>query len=105
MNEVSLWANHHDMAWIMKIAKRLQEAPSFRRPVSRAPPLGEKFLDEVLTARKELLAEILGSAETDAGAEPAEGQQAEDVTFGHNIEIFIFSAVTVLGIFHEKVSS
>jgi hypothetical protein len=36
MNEVSLWANNNDMAWIMKIAKRLQEAPNFRRPVSES---------------------------------------------------------------------
>ena len=71
MNEVSLWANNNDMAWIMKIAKRLQEAPNFRRPV-RAPPLGEQFLDEAHAAREELLAEIQRSAENDAGAEPAE---------------------------------
>jgi len=85
INKVSLWANNHDMAWIMKITKRLQEAPSFRRPVSRAPPLGEKFLDEAHAAREELLAEIHGSVETDAGAEPAEGQQADEVTFGHKM--------------------
>ena len=85
MNEVILWANNHDMACITKIAKRLQEAPSFRSPVSRAPPLGEKFLDEAHAAREELLAEIHGSVETDAGAEPAEGQQADEVTFGHKM--------------------
>ena len=72
MNEVSLWANNNDMAWIMKIAKRLQEAINFRRPVSRAPPLGEQFLDEANATREELLAEIQRSAETDVGAEPAE---------------------------------
>jgi len=44
MNKVSLWANNNDMAWIMKITKRLQEVINFRRPVSRAPPLGERFL-------------------------------------------------------------
>jgi len=85
MNEVSLWANSNDMAWIMKIAKRLQEAPNFRRPVSRAPPLGEQFLDEVHAACEELLAEIQRSGETDVGAEPAENQQADDVTFGHKM--------------------
>jgi len=46
MNEISLRANNHDMAGITKIFKRLQEAPSFRRPVSRALPLGEKCFDE-----------------------------------------------------------
>jgi len=53
MNEVSLWAaaNNNNMAWTMKIAKRLQEAPNFIRPVSRVPPLGEKFLNEVHAAR------------------------------------------------------
>ena len=66
MNEVSLWANTNDMAWIMKIAKRLREAPSFRRPGSRAPPIGEKFLDEAQAARKQLLAEIQRSADTDS---------------------------------------
>jgi len=70
-----------------KIAKRLQEAPSFRSHVSRAPPLGEKFLDDAHTAREELLAEILGSAETDAGAESAEGQKSNDMTFGHMMAI------------------
>ena len=40
------------MAWIMKIAKRLQEVPNFRRPVSRAPPLREQFLDEAQDARE-----------------------------------------------------
>ena len=44
------------MAWIMKIAKRLQEAPNFRRPVSRAPR--EQFFDEAQAAREELIAEI-----------------------------------------------
>ena len=85
MNEVSLWANNNDMAWIMKIAKRLQEAMNFRRPVSRAPPLGEQFLDEANDAREELLAEIQRSSEADIGAEPAENQQADNVTFGHNM--------------------
>jgi len=58
LNDVSLWANQNQVAWIMKIAKRLQEAPNFRRPVSRAPPLREQFLDEAQAARDELLAEI-----------------------------------------------
>jgi len=44
VNDVSLWANNCQMAWIMKIAKHLQEVPNFRRPVSRAPPLREQFL-------------------------------------------------------------
>jgi len=43
VNDVSLWANNNQMAWIMKITKRLQEAPNFRRPVSRAQPLREQF--------------------------------------------------------------
>ena len=75
------------MAWIMKIAKRLQEAPNFRCPVSRAPPLREQFLDEAhwQAAREELLAEIQRSAETDAGEDPAEDEQADDVTFGHKM--------------------
>jgi len=85
MNEVSLWANNNDMVWIMKITKRLQEAINFRRSVSRAPPLGEQFLYEANAAREELLAEIQRSAETDVGAEPAENQQADDVTFGHKM--------------------
>jgi len=85
MNEVSLWANNNDMAWIMNITKRLQEATNFRRPVSRAPPLGEQFLDGAHAAREDLLAEIWRSAETDVGAEPAENQQADDVTFGHKM--------------------
>ena len=73
------------MAWIMKITKRLQEAPSFRRPVSRAPPLREQFLDEAQAAREKLLAEIQRSAETDAGEVPAEDEQADNVTFGHKM--------------------
>jgi len=81
MNEVSLWANNNDMKWMMKIAKRLQKATNFRRPVF----LGEQFLDEAHAAREELLAEIQRSAETDVGAEPAENQQVDDVTFGHNM--------------------
>jgi len=85
MNEVSLWANNNDMARIMKIAKRIQGGINFRRPVSRAPPLGEQFLDEANAAREELLAEIQRSAETDVGAEPAETQQANDATFGHKM--------------------
>jgi len=35
--------------------------------------------------REELLAEIRRSAETDVGAEPAENQQADDVTFSHKM--------------------
>jgi len=73
------------MAWIMKNAKRLQVASNFRRPVSRGPRLGEQFLDEAHAAREELLAEIQRSAETDVGADPAEDQQADDVTFGHTM--------------------
>jgi len=85
INKVSLWANNNDMAWIMKNAKRLQVASNFRRPVSRGPRLGEQFLDEAHAAREELLAEIQRSAETDVGADPAEDQQADDVTFGHTM--------------------
>jgi len=51
MNDVSLWATNNQMAWIMKIAKRLQVAPNFRRPVSRAPPLREQLLDEAQAVR------------------------------------------------------
>jgi len=69
----------------MKICKRLQEASNFRRPVSRAPPLHEQFLDESQSAREELLAKIQKSAETDAGQDPAEDEQADDVTFGHKM--------------------
>ena len=58
MYEVSLWANNNDMAWILKIAKHLQEAIKFRHHVSRAPPLGQQLLDEANAAREELLAEI-----------------------------------------------
>ena len=84
MNKVSLWANTNDMAWIMKITKRLRKAPSFRRPGSRVPPIGEKFLDEAqAAAREELLAEIQRSADTDAGADADE--QADDVTFDHKM--------------------
>ena len=85
VNDVSLWANNNQMAWIMKTAKRLQESPNFRRPVSRAPPLHEQLLDEVQAAREEPLAEIQRSAETDAGEDPAEDEQADDVTFGHKM--------------------
>jgi len=64
ISEVSLWANNNDMmAWIMKIVKRLQEMSSFRRPVSRAPPLGKKLLNEAHAAREELLTKIHGSTE------------------------------------------
>jgi len=56
---------------VMKIAKRLQEAPNFRLPVSRAPSLREQFLDEAQAAREELLAEIQRSAETDVGQDRA----------------------------------
>jgi len=69
----------------MKITKRLQEAPNFRRPVSRAPPLREQFLNEGQAAREELLVEIQKSAETDAGEDPAEDEQADNVTFGHKM--------------------
>jgi len=85
VNDVSLWANNNQMAWIMKITKRLQEAPNFRRPVSRALPLREQFLDNAQVAREELLAEIQRSAETDAGEDPAEDEQADNVTFGHKM--------------------
>ena len=85
VNDVSLWANHNQMAWIMKIAKRLQEAPNFRRPVSRAPPLREQFLDEAHAARQQLLAKIQRSAETDAGEDPTEDEQTDNVTFGHKM--------------------
>jgi len=85
VNDVSLWAANNQMAWIMKIAKRLQEAPNFRRPVSKAPPLHEQFLDEAQAAREELLAEIQRSAETDAGEDPAEDEQADNLTFGHKM--------------------
>jgi len=71
---MKLWANNNDMTWIMKIAKPLQEAINFKRPVSRAPPLGEKFLDETNADREELLAEIQRSAETDVVTEPVENQ-------------------------------
>ena len=81
VNDVSLWANHNEMAWIMKIAKRLQEAPNFRRPVSRA----QQFFDEAQTAREELIAEIQRSTETDAGEDPDDDEQADDVTFGHKM--------------------
>ena len=83
VNDVSLWANNNQMAWIMKITKRLQEAPNFRRPVSRAPR--EQFFDEAKAAREELIPEIQRSAETDAGEDPAEDEQADDVTFGHKM--------------------
>jgi len=84
MNKVSLWANTNDMAWIMKSTKRLRKAPSFQRPGSRAPPIGEKFLDKAqAAAREELLAEIQRSANTDAGVDANE--QANDVTFGHKM--------------------
>jgi len=53
--------------------------------VSRAPPLREQFLDEAQAAREELLAEIQRSAESDAGEDPAEDKQADDVTFGHKM--------------------
>jgi len=85
VNDVSLWASNNQIAWIMKIAKRLQEAPNNRRPVSRAPPLREQFFDEVQAAREELLAEIQRSAETDAGQDPAEDKQADSVTFGYKM--------------------
>jgi len=87
VNDVSLRANNNQMAWIMKIAKRLQEAPNFRRTVSRAQPLREQFLDEAqdARAREQLLAEIQRSAETDAGEDPAEDEQADNVTFGHKM--------------------
>ena len=58
---------------------------NFRRPVSGAPPLDEQFLDKANAAREELLAEIQRSAETDIGAEPAENQQADNVTFDHKM--------------------
>ena len=67
----------------MKFAKRLQEAPNFRRPVSRAPR--EQFFDEAQAAREELIAEIQRSTETDAGEDPADDEQADDVTFGHKM--------------------
>ena len=40
--------------------KRLQEAPNFRCPVSRAQPLREQFLNEAQDARQQLLAKIQG---------------------------------------------
>ena len=38
-----------------------------------------------MAVHEELLTEIYRSAETDAGAEPAEGQQTDDVTFDHTM--------------------
>ena len=66
-------------------SSQVQGGINFRRPVSRAPPLEELFLDEANAAREELLAEIQRSAETDVGAEPPENQQADDMTFGHKM--------------------
>jgi len=85
VNDVSLWANNNQIKRIMKITKHLQEAPNFRRPISRAPPLREQFLDEAQAVREELIAEIQRSAETDAGEDLAEGEQAHDVTFVHKM--------------------
>jgi len=85
VNDVNLWVNNNPMARIMKIAKRLQEAPNFRRPVSRTPPLRKQFLEEAQVAREELLAEIQRSAETDAGEDPVVNEQADDVTFVHKM--------------------
>ena len=65
MNDVSLWANNIQMSWIMKITKRLQEAPK--------------------AAREELVVEIQRSAETDACEDPAEDEQADNVTSGHKM--------------------
>ena len=62
----------------MKIAKRLQEAPNFRRPVFRAPR--GQFFDEAQATREKLMAEIQRSTETDAGEDPADDEQADDVT-------------------------
>jgi len=85
VNDVSLWATNNQMTWIMKITKRLQAAPNFRRPVSRAPPLRAQFLGEAQAVREKLLAEIPRSAETDTGEDPAEDEQADNVTFGHKV--------------------
>ena len=85
VNNLSLCANNNQMAWTMKIAKRLQEAPNFRRLVSRTPPLREQLLDKAQAACKELLTKIQRSAENDAGEDPAEDEQADNVTFGHKM--------------------
>jgi len=45
----------------------------------------EQFLDEAQAAREELLAKIQRSAETDAGEDPAEDEQADSVTFDHKM--------------------
>ena len=52
---------------------------------ARAPPLREQFLNEAQAACDELFAEIQRSAETDAGEDPAEDEQADNVTFGHKM--------------------
>jgi len=85
VNDVNLWSNNNQMTWIMKITKRLQEASNFRRPISRGPPLSEQFLDEAQAAREEILAKIQRFAETDAGEDPAENGQANNVTFSHEM--------------------
>jgi len=52
----------------------------FQSPTStRAVPRRSAF------AREELLAEIQRSTETDAGEDPAEDEQADNVTFGHKM--------------------
>ena len=53
-SNVDLWATNNQIQWIMKICKRLQEVPNFRRPVSRAPR--GQFFDEAQAAREELIA-------------------------------------------------
>ena len=73
------------MAWIMKITKHLH----FRPPVSKAPSLREQFLDEAQAARNELPAEIQSSAETDAGEDPAEDEQADALFYQASTSPFL----------------
>jgi len=49
------------------------------------PHLCARSFDEAQAAREELLAEIQRSADTDAGEDPAEDEQADNVTFGHKM--------------------
>jgi len=51
----------------------------------QSPTSARAVIDEAQAAREELLTESQRSAETDVGEDPAEDEQADDVTFDHKM--------------------
>jgi len=69
----------------MDYEDRQTSSRSAKLQTSRFQTPRKQFFDEAQTAREELITEIQRSAQTDAGEDPAEDEQVDDVTFGHKM--------------------